>query len=106
MLSFSSFAAEFTSNRCLYQKTFPHQNHSISHLSHVEQFSISILNLIRNFTLLFTPHATWKHTSLLALGYLVLPLLNKGIIVIIIIIIKKYGRQNYLTSSYLSTNLF
>ena len=35
-----------------------------------------------------------------------LPLLNKGIIVIIIIIIKKYGRQNYLTSSYLSTNLF
>lgn len=59
-LSFSSFAAEFAaSNHC--KTAFPYQNHSISHLSHVEQFGVSpFLKLSRNFTLLFTPHATWK----------------------------------------------
>lgn len=76
MLSFSSFAAEFASIHC---KTFPYQNHCISHLSHVEQFGISpFLKLIRNFTLLSTPHATWK----------------------------QYGGRNCLTSCYVSTNLF
>lgn len=80
-LSFSSFAAEFAaSNHC--KTAFPYQNHSISHLSHVEQFGVSpFLKLIRNFTLLFTPHATWKQyggrnclTSTLRVYWLVLGL--------------------------------